>query len=113
MPMCFYVLEGGATENYNPAMTTTTNASATTLLGLTEGNRYVLIVTGAESAVALEFQPVEGGAWFPFPGFNATPAAGVVSADFICPVSRMRVTIASAQVNPYTAIWVKATMPEN
>ena len=78
------------------------------LFMIVEGNRYVMTVTGAESDVTLEFEPVaDSGVWFPLPGVSVTPSSGVVYADFIAPVQRMRVKLDGPQVESYAITWVK------
>jgi hypothetical protein len=94
-------------------MQRTSTTLITNLTDIREGNRYFLVVTGATTAVALEFEHVAGsGAWFPHPAFSATPTGGVVSADFIAPCTRMRVRCASGQVNPWTVTCVKQVMDQ-
>lgn len=90
-------------------MQTTTTALTVPLRGVREGNSYVMTVTGATQTVALEFQHVDGGSWFPLPGYSVTPAAGVIHGTFVAPCSRMRATVAAGQVTPWTVSWTKQT----
>ena len=78
-----------------------------TLTDIRPGNRYSLLVTGASTAVYLEFE--HDGSWFPVPFFVNTPQAGVVPASFIAVVTPMRLRIASASATPWTASWIKET----
>lgn len=93
-------------------MQTSTTTLSMPLTGVRAGNRYTLAVTGATTAVSLEFQHVKGGAWFAQPGFVATPAGGVVFSEFACITSRMRVNCAAGQVASWTATWVKQASEE-
>lgn len=91
-------------------MTTTTTELIVNLPHVRAGNSYFVAVTGATTAVALEFQHVEGGAWFPQPGFNATPSNGVIYSNVACVSPRMRVRAAEGQVAPWTVTCVKQVM---
>lgn len=77
------------------------------LFGVREGNSYFIVVTGAESAVEMEFQHEEGGAWFPHPDFSGTPESGVVKSHVLCFTPRVRLTLADPQETTWTATWVK------
>jgi len=91
-------------------MQISTTAQYIPLNGVREGNRYAILVTGADTAVTLEFQHVVDGAWFPYPAFTNTPVAGVIAADVICTLPRMRLKLATApQATEWTATWVKQT----
>lgn len=91
-------------------MTTTSTDLIITLPNVRAGNSYFVAVTGATTAVALEFQHEEGGAWFPQPGFNATPSGGVIFSNIACISPLMRVRAAAGQVTPWTATCVKQVM---
>lgn len=94
-------------------MQRTSTTLITNLTDIREGNRYFLVVTGATTAVALEFEHVAGsGNWFPHPAFSATASGGVVSADFIAPCTRMRVRCANGQTAPWTVTCVKQVMDQ-
>jgi hypothetical protein len=94
-------------------MQRTSTTLTATLNDIREGNRYYLVVTGATTAVALEFEHVAGsGNWFTHPSFSATPSNNVVSADVVAPCTRMRVRCAAGQVNPWTVTCVKQVMDQ-
>ncbi len=91
-----------------------TSQDQTVLLAdIREGKKYLITVTGATSAVSLEFQHVKSGAWFVHPGFTATPSAGgVIMSEVTAPVARMRVSLASPQVTDWTVTWAPITQSE-
>jgi hypothetical protein len=93
-------------------MQNTTTDLSMPLTEVRPGHRYTLAVTGATTAVSLEFQHVKEGAWFPQPGFTATPAGGVVFSEFVCITPRMRVNCAAGQVAAWTATWSKQVISD-
>lgn len=77
------------------------------MTGVREGQRYFVVVSGATSAVSIEFQHEVGGQWYTHPEFNGSPSNGVVADDISCAVPRMRIKLASSQETPWVATWVK------
>lgn len=79
-----------------------TNATELLLEGLEQGHRYGLVITGALSAVALEFRHLDDPTWYAFPGADMTASAGgVISVDFFCVAPVMRLRLAAAQETNY------------
>lgn len=81
-------------------MVKTTTATELPLENLEQGHRYGLIITGAASNVSLKFRHATDENWYDLPGFTGTMAT-VISADFFCISSEMKLVLAAPQATPY------------
>lgn len=81
------------------------------LTGAKEGHRYSIMITGALSAVTLEFQHEVDGAWFTDPTFGTPAQAAIVFKEVPCVVPRMRLKngAGAQEGTPWVATWVKQT----
>ena len=85
---------------YHPSMIRKTDTQTLDLTGLDQGHRYALVITGAESDVALEFKHAGDATWRTLPTFDGT-MADVIAGDFFCFTPTMRLNFASAPTQPY------------
>ena len=78
-----------------------TNTKELVLEDLTQGNRYALVITGADSAVELQFKHAGDATWRVMPDFDGT-LTDVIRGDFFCFTPTMKLVFADAPAEGVT-----------